>query len=440
MVSVALASAIAVGTLMIITILVTLITGSVFAAGVVVALIAIAYTVLVYYGFLNVKISNNNVEVSVWDVIETPIPSKSSLPAIIKGKEVYRVGDDQFNYDDAPAVCAAYGAELATQDQVESAFSSGAEWCGYGWTAGGVALFPTQRATWDLLQKEVDPKKRTACGRPGVNGGYFDPTLKFGVNCYGVKPDGIALFPSPLPGTDMKAFNERVASFKARMKDFFLDPFNRMSWSSSYGSQFAQNIGGLADSVGGSMPPPSAVSAGTSVGVPAISASSANAPVWSPAGTAAPVGSDIQGGGAAMPPPAPVSMMPPPTTVSAGTTVGVPAASSSSVNTPVGSPAGSAAPVGTDKQSVIAALTAFWQSKIADGCYKIEPTPSDYRNMKVGTMPIDNGRVLVPTDMACKLDQNSPAMAAVMAYGKANPMSPQESYTQIMQPALKALV
>ena len=27
------------------------------------------------------------------------------------------------------------------------------------------------------------------CGNPGINGGYFaNPDLKFGVNCYGIKP------------------------------------------------------------------------------------------------------------------------------------------------------------------------------------------------------------------------------------------------------------
>ena len=32
--------------------------------------------------------------------------------------------------------------------------------------------------------------KGDECGKPGINGGYFsDPTMKFGVNCYGVKPD-----------------------------------------------------------------------------------------------------------------------------------------------------------------------------------------------------------------------------------------------------------
>lgn len=276
MVSVALASAIAIGTLMIVTIVVTLMTGSVLAAGVVVALIAIAYTVLVYYGFLNVKVTGTQVDISLWDVVDavTPKPMPVSTLAPVRGKEVYYVGDNLFTYDEAPAVCAAYGGDLASQDQVESAFADGAEWCGYGWSAGGVALFPTQRATWELLQKEADTSKRTACGRPGVNGGYFDPSLKFGVNCYGVKPEGSAILPQPPPGTDMKTFNERVAKFKTQLKDFFLAPFNRTTWADAsptlagYGSQFSQNIGGLAGSSAATSTPQSTVSSGSGVGYP----------------------------------------------------------------------------------------------------------------------------------------------------------------------------
>ena len=285
MVSVVLASAIALGTLMVVTVLVTLMTGSVFAAGVVVALIAIAYTVLAYYGFITVAVKGNQVDLGIWDIVkDTPVPATTTpTPAPLRGKEVYHVGDDQFTYDDAPAVCAAYGGDLATQDQIESAYSSGAEWCGYGWSAGGMALFPTQHATWDLLQREVDVKKRTACGRPGVNGGYFDPALKFGVNCYGVKPDGSAIFPQPPPGTDLKAFNDRVAAFKLQLKNFFLAPFNRTVWAEAsptvagYGSQFSQNIGGLAGSAAYTTPAPPSISAGTSVGTPALASTTVNA-------------------------------------------------------------------------------------------------------------------------------------------------------------------
>jgi uncharacterized protein YozE (UPF0346 family) len=48
-------------------------------------------------------------------------------------------------------------------------------------------FFPTQKTTWDKLQKTDDHKND--CGRPGVNGGYIaNPYAKFGVNCYGKKP------------------------------------------------------------------------------------------------------------------------------------------------------------------------------------------------------------------------------------------------------------
>ena len=288
MVSVVLASAIAIGTLMIVTILVTLMTGSILAAGVVVSLIAIAYTILVYYGFVTVAVRGTQVDISVWDIIDSipaPTPSVPNPPAApLRGKEVYYVGHDRFNYDEAPAVCAAYGGDLATQEQIESAFSSGAEWCGYGWSAGGVALFPTQHSTWDLLQREVDGKKRTACGRPGVNGGYFDPTLKFGVNCYGIKPEGSAILPQPPPGVDMTAFNDRVAMFKSQLKNFFLAPFNRQTWAIAsptivgYGTQFSQNIGGLAGSASADTPPPPpVVVSGTTVGSPVLATTTVNA-------------------------------------------------------------------------------------------------------------------------------------------------------------------
>lgn len=49
-------------------------------------------------------------------------------------------------------------------------------------------LFPTQAETWAKMK--TNPKTKNMCGRPGVNGGYIhDPTKKYGVNCFGVKPD-----------------------------------------------------------------------------------------------------------------------------------------------------------------------------------------------------------------------------------------------------------
>lgn len=101
--------------------------------------------------------------------------------------EVFNISNNLYTYDDAKAVCTAYGARLATYDEVEEAYNKGGEWCNYGWSHDQLALFPTQKLTWFKLQK--NPRHKNDCGRPGVNGGYMEnPYIRFGVNCYGKKP------------------------------------------------------------------------------------------------------------------------------------------------------------------------------------------------------------------------------------------------------------
>jgi hypothetical protein len=101
--------------------------------------------------------------------------------------EVFNVSNNLYTYEDAKAVCTAYGARLATYDEVEEAYNKGGEWCNYGWSQDQLALFPTQKLTWFKLQK--NPAHKNDCGRPGVNGGYMEnPYIRFGVNCYGKKP------------------------------------------------------------------------------------------------------------------------------------------------------------------------------------------------------------------------------------------------------------
>ena len=41
---------------------------------------------------------------------------------------------------------------------------------------------------FNLLQNLPGDKKY--CGNPGINGGVFDINMKFGINCYGIKPKG----------------------------------------------------------------------------------------------------------------------------------------------------------------------------------------------------------------------------------------------------------
>lgn len=253
-------------------------TGSILAVLVLWAVIGLIITVLFYYGFITLESIFGPKRKTPEEVPIPATPSGVPRGGPLVGSEVFHISQNQFTYDEAPAVCAAFGAQLATLEQIIEAYNSGAEWCGYGWTAGGMALYPTQKNTWTELQREVDPGKRTACGRPGVNGGYFDPTLKFGVNCFGFKPPGEFTPPAPLPGTDRKKFNDMVNKFKEMIKTMELSPFSRGEWSGydsnlvnrtvaqgrklvegfmggnggvsfrpSYGKQFKQDLGKLVE-------------------------------------------------------------------------------------------------------------------------------------------------------------------------------------------------
>ena len=202
---------------------------------------AILVFVLVYFGFMTITDGNNNLSIIFNPSPAPPVgsvntatsggsslssdSSQFALPTRFIGPEVFYVADNKFTYEEAPYVCKAYDSELASYIQVEQAYNSGAEWCGYGWTAGGIALFPTQQASWEARITDPDIRKREMCGRPGVNGGYFDPTMKFGVNCYGIKPKQPAK-------PKVSAENDRLAGmFKDQIDKLVVDPFAKTAWS-----------------------------------------------------------------------------------------------------------------------------------------------------------------------------------------------------------------
>jgi len=115
---------------------------------------------------------------------ETKVPEVTKPP---NKDEVFNISNNLFTYDDADKVCKSFNARLATYDEIEDAYTQGAEWSSYGWSAGQHAYFPTQKETWNKLQTSKGHEHDL--GRPGVNGGYFkNPNIRFGVNCFGVKP------------------------------------------------------------------------------------------------------------------------------------------------------------------------------------------------------------------------------------------------------------
>ena len=215
---------------------VSMISGSIMPPILILMLAGILFYVLHQIGVFKIDTKDGEIDISFQETAAPPPPvlktKQSMTPLSIEKKEVFYISGNNYTYDEAPAVCAAYESELASYDQIMQAYSNGAEWCGYGWSQGGMGLYPTQQSTWESLQQESDQSKRTGCGRPGVNGGYFDTNSKFGVNCYGVKPGNKNItLPLPLPGTDAGEFNKMVQKFKSMLSSIIVSPFNRNAWS-----------------------------------------------------------------------------------------------------------------------------------------------------------------------------------------------------------------
>jgi Extracellular link domain len=167
-----------------------------------------------------------------------PTVEKSAVEKILPGrKQVFNVATNKYRYSDAEPLCKAFGAELATYDQVKEAWSKGADWCNYGWVKGQAAVYPTQQATYDKLQAGPEDQ-RGACGIPGVNGGYFDnPDIRFGVNCYGNRPSENETDVRKKMGADGVmtqdglVYNRKVQDYKAHLSEIPVNPFSEQVWS-----------------------------------------------------------------------------------------------------------------------------------------------------------------------------------------------------------------
>jgi hypothetical protein len=169
-------------------------------------------------------------------VVDQSAYQPAPVPEIKFKKQVFNIPGNYYTYDNAKALCTAYGAELATYDQIEKAYNNGAEWCNYGWSANQLALFPTQKKTYDTLQ--TIPGRENDCGRTGVNGGYIaNPNVQFGVNCYGYKPkitseeEELMKKSSPYPETPEEiAFQKKVDIMKNNLDQILVSPFNHNTW------------------------------------------------------------------------------------------------------------------------------------------------------------------------------------------------------------------
>ena len=163
--------------------------------------------------------------------------TNTAFPVLKAQKQVFNIPGNYYTYDDAKAICDAYGARLASYNEMEEAYNKGAEWCVYGWSDNQMALYPTQKETWQKLQKIKGHEKD--CGRPGVNGGYIDNAkTKYGVNCYGHKPPMTAeaaklMQQTPIYPKNMNDIRhqEKVDYWRNKISDILVAPFNHDAWS-----------------------------------------------------------------------------------------------------------------------------------------------------------------------------------------------------------------
>jgi hypothetical protein len=169
--------------------------------------------------------------------VQQPEGEATSVPELRYFKQVFHVPGNEYTYDDAKDVCKAFDARLASYDEVEKSYNNGGEWCSYGWSDNQMALFPTQKTTWGRLQNIKGHEND--CGRPGVNGGYIaNPDVRFGINCYGFKPQitsaeasnmkSASIYPKTLKDIEKQ---KKVAYWQTKLSDIIVSPFNNDVWS-----------------------------------------------------------------------------------------------------------------------------------------------------------------------------------------------------------------
>ncbi len=151
-------------------------------------------------------------------------------------EEVFHIANQDYTYDQAKCKCESYGGKLATKDQIIDAYNKGASWCSYGWTNGQYAYYPVQQCEYDQIEENNKGKpenEKKFCGKPGINGGFFaNPYIKFGVNCYGIKPKGESHIPKK-PYCPPMNFCKLEQNFQAshKLDTDVIAPFAEGKWS-----------------------------------------------------------------------------------------------------------------------------------------------------------------------------------------------------------------
>lgn len=141
-------------------------------------------------------------------------------------QEVWNISNQIYTYPEAKEKCKAYGARLATKQDIIKAYNKGAQWTNYGWSQGKEAYYPIQPCEYVKLRRQG-----LNIGPPGVNGGKFNPHLRFGVNCFGVKPLGEVVNPKSSECPYPKVCQRNPDACKPLKSDHIAPFFPHKKWS-----------------------------------------------------------------------------------------------------------------------------------------------------------------------------------------------------------------
>lgn len=216
-------------------------------------ILCLLYIIICYYNYQSIECykkksffeylfdMNNN---EICTIYQKPMPLSPSLISkksvtpisnVFNNKEVFHIANQEYTYDQSKCKCASYNGRLATKDEVTKSYNNGANWCSYGWTEGQNAFYPVQKCFYDELNQDEEFLENSDkyCGKPGLNGGYFsNPKLKFGVNCYGVKPKG-EVIKAKKPHCQSKNFCslKKNNSASQKLTSDIISPFNDNKWN-----------------------------------------------------------------------------------------------------------------------------------------------------------------------------------------------------------------
>ena len=220
---------------------------------VILVILFVIYVGVNYYNYSNIQcfekrsfkdyLFSTNKEVCL--VYEKPIPkpiikvekpkTTEKMGGFFEKDQVFHISNQDYSYEQSKCKCSSYGARLATKNEVTNAYNNGANWCSYGWTEGQNAFYPVQKCYYDSLMEEDEFLENSDkyCGKPGLNGGYFsNPELRFGVNCYGKKPEGQVIKPkSAYCGPKEFCKMNKNSSANQKLSTDVISPFNDTQWS-----------------------------------------------------------------------------------------------------------------------------------------------------------------------------------------------------------------